>query len=352
MSKKIRASIMGGTGYAAAELIKRLVNHPNVELVKVASIDHVGKNVGEVHRNFGNRLKYTLENLTPEQLVADKIDLIFLALPHKVSYQMAPRFIELGVKIIDFSGDYRIQDVAKYNKYYKTEHSNPENIKSFVYGLPELNRDKIKTATRVANPGCFPTGTALATLPLGKAGLLNGKVRVVAPTGSSGSGVAPSEGTHHPIRFRNMKSYKPLSHQHQPEMEQTLTAAGGTDISVDFIPMSAPFGRGILVNVIVDLPSHVTEEQMHKLYTDYYKNSPMVRVLPLGQYPEIVAIAETNYVDVGISLRDERSGTKSFAAISAIDNLVRGASGQAIQNMNLMFGLEETTGLNDFGIWP
>ena len=351
MTKKIRASIMGGTGYAAAELIKRLLSHPNVELKKIASIDHVGKNIGEVHKNFGNRLDYIFEELSPEEIAKD-IDVVFLCLPHKVSYTIAPKFMDAGVKVIDFSGDYRLRDVDIYNKYYNTKHTNPENIETFVYGLPELNRDAIKKADRVANPGCFPTGTAIAMLPIATKGLLIGKIRVVGPTGSSGSGVYPSEGTHHPTRSRNLKSYKPLHHQHQPEMEQIISDAGGHDISVDFIPMSAPFGRGILINAITDLPSSMTEKEIHKIYTDYYKDSPLVRVLPPGKYPEIISIAGTNYVDVGISLREERNGSKSFAAISAIDNLVRGASGQAVQNMNLMFGIDEDTALNDFGLWP
>jgi len=252
--KKIKVSLMGGTGYAAAELIKRLLMHPYVELVKIASIDHVGENIGKVHKNFGNRLNYTFENLSAAQL-AEQSELIFLALPHKVSFSKMPEFFPFNVKIIDFSGDYRIQDAKIYEKFYGATHSNPENIKSFVYGLPELNKELIQKASRIANPGCFATASALSVLPLAKAGLLNGKIRIVGPTGSSGSGVAPSEGTHHPIRHNNMKSYKALNHQHQPEIEQTLISAGGKNISIDFIPISAPLSRGILVNSICDLPA-------------------------------------------------------------------------------------------------
>ncbi len=350
-NKKINVALMGGTGYAAAELIKRLMNHPNINLVRISSIDHVGDNIGIVHKNFGNRLPYILEDLTPEE-VADGCDLVFLALPHKVSYLMVPRLLKTGVKIIDFSGDYRIGDAAIYNKYYKTDHTNPENIKKFVYGLPELYREEIQSASNVANPGCFPTATVLALLPLAKAGLLTGKVRVVGPTGSSGGGVYPSAGTHHPMRANNLKSYKPLFHQHQPEMEQVLTEAGGVDISVDFIPMSAPLVRGILINTIVDLPKSVTEDQIEELYNNYYREHPFVNVCKRGQFPEIVPIAGTNFVEVGFSVREEQNGTKSAAFICSIDNLVKGASGQAIQNMNLMFNLPEESSLNDYGLWP
>ncbi|MBL6990953.1 MAG: N-acetyl-gamma-glutamyl-phosphate reductase [Bacteriovoracaceae bacterium] len=351
MKEKINVAIMGGSGYASAELIKRLVEHPHVELKRISSIDYVGENIGVVHKNFGNRLPFILENLTPAQ-VANDCDLVFLTLPHKVSYQMVPKLMPTGVKIIDFSGDYRMKDVSVYESHYKTTHTNPENIESFVYGLPELNKNLIKEAHFIANPGCFPTAVALSLLPLAQNGLLTTKVRVVGPTGSSGSGVHPQAGTHHPVRSRNLKSYKPLFHQHQPEMEQVLTQAGGRDISVDFIPMSAPLTRGILTNAIVDLPKDITMEKIQKLYTDYYSDSPFVRVLSEKKYPETISIAGTNFVDIGISLRQERSGSKSFVAIASIDNLVKGAAGQAVQNMNLMYGFDEMTGLNDFGQWP
>ncbi len=342
---------MGGTGYAAAELIKRLVEHPNVDLVRISSIDHVGENVGQVHRNFSNRLDYIFEDLTPEEVAKD-VDVVFLALPHKVSYLMAPKLFPLGVKIIDFSGDYRIEDVALYEKFYKTTHTNPENIASFTYGLPELFREEIRRSDRIANPGCFPTATALALLPLAKAGLLQGKVRVIGPTGSSGSGVHPQAGTHHPVRYNNLKSYKPLVHQHQPEMKQVLEKAGGKNIAVDFIPMSAPFARGILINAIVDLPKEVTEQEIFALYEDYYAKEPFVRHLGNKTLPEVISVATTNHVHVGWSLKEEENGSKTFAAISSIDNLVKGAAGQAVQNMNIMFGFEETTSLTDFGQWP
>ena len=351
MAKKIKAAIMGGSGYAAAELIRRLVMHPHVEISKISSIDYVGENIGKVHRNFGERLPYIMENLSAQE-VAQGADVVFLTLPHKVSYQKVPELISTGVKIIDFSGDYRILNVDTYNKYYKTTHTNPENIETFVYGLPELNKEQIRKANRIANPGCFPTAVALSILPLAKAGLLQGKVRVVGPTGSSGSGVHPLPGTHHPLRARNLKSYKPLSHQHQPEMEQVATVAGGKNISVDFIPMSAPLVRGILTNTIVDLPKEVSAEQVDKLYRDYYKNEPCIKLAAAGSYPEIINIAGTNFVELGWHLREEQNGSKSFAVIAAIDNLVKGAAGQAVQNMNLMFGFEETTALDDFGIWP
>jgi LysW-gamma-L-alpha-aminoadipyl-6-phosphate/LysW-L-glutamyl-5-phosphate reductase len=351
MKGKVRASIMGGSGYAAAELVKRLVNHPNSELVRISSIDYVGENIGAVHRSFADRLPYTLEDLSPEEVARD-CDVVFLCLPHKVSYLMAPKLFSLGVKVIDFSGDYRIRDHRVYEKYYNTTHTNPENIESFTYGLPELNAEEIKSANRVANPGCFPTATALSLLPLAQAGLLNGKVRVVGPTGSSGSGVHPQAGTHHPVRHKNIKSYKPLTHQHQPEMLQVLADAGGRELAVDFIPISAPLSRGILTNAIVDLPADTRSEDIYKLYQHFYQDKPFVRVLPYGKFPEIITVAGTNHVEIGIQLGKSENGSCTLAAIASIDNLVKGASGQAIQNMNLMFGLDESAGLNDFAMWP
>jgi LysW-gamma-L-alpha-aminoadipyl-6-phosphate/LysW-L-glutamyl-5-phosphate reductase len=352
MDAKLKVSIMGGTGYAAAELIKRLVVHPHVEIVKISSIDHIGENVGKVHRNFGTRLPYIFEDLSAKEL-AEASDLVFLCLPHKVSYLMVPELLKHDVKIIDFSGDYRTQDAEVYNKYYKTEHTNPENLDKFVYGLPELNKELIRNAKYIANPGCFPTAVSLATLPLAKAGLLEGKVRVVGPTGSSGSGVHPSAGTHHPVRSLNLKSYKPLFHQHTPEMEQAMLQAGGKNVSVDFIPMSAPVTRGILVNCICDVPETVTEDQIKKIFEDAYANEPCTHTLPPKSYPETIAVAGTNHVQVGYSLKeDAHNGTKSLAVMACIDNLVRGASGQAVQNMNIMCGFEELTALDDFGTWP
>ncbi len=352
MKNKINVGIMGGTGYAAAELIRLLLKHPNVNLTKIASIDHVGKNVGTVHRNFGNNLNYTFENI-PAAEMGKHCELVFLSLPHTVSAGMTPELIKAGVKIIDLSGDYRILDVNIYNKYYKTKHPNPESIKNFVYGLPELNKAQIKEANYIANPGCFPTATALSILPLAKKQLLSNKVRVIGPTGSSGSGVAPQEGTHHPTRVSNLKSYKPLTHQHQPEMEQTLSLASNSAIFVDFIPMSAPLSRGILINSVVDLDSSITEKDIDKIYKEFYQEAPFIRYLGNKNFPEVVSVRGSNYVEVGWSLREDVvNGTKTFAAISAIDNLVKGASGQAIQNMNLMYNFGETTGIDSFGVWP
>ena len=351
MQKKIKVSLMGGTGYAAAELIKRLLTHPNVELVKIASIDHVGENIGKVHKNFGARTNLIFENLTPTQL-AEQSEVVFLALPHKVSFTKIPELFSQPVKIIDFSGDYRIQDAKVYEKFYGVTHTNPENIKTFVYGLPELNKELIKSASRIANPGCFATASALSVLPLAKAGLLTGKVRIIGPTGSSGSGVLPSEGTHHPLRHNNMKSYKVLNHQHQPEIEQTLRLAGGKDVAVDFIPISAPLSRGILVNAVCDLPKHITLSDIEKIYKDFYQYLPFIRLTGSKEFPEVVSIAGTNFVEIGWALKDEFNGTKSFAAVCTIDNLVKGAAGQAVQNMNLMCGFDEMAGLDDFGRWP
>ena len=348
--KKVRVSLMGGTGYAAAELIRRAVQHPNIELVRIASIDKVGENIGMTHRNFGNRLDYIFEDLTPAEVAKD-CDVVFLALPHKVSYLKTPELIKAGVRIIDFSGDYRIRDVATYNKFYDTTHTNPENIESFVYGLPELHREEIAKATRIANPGCFATAITLGLLPLAKAGLLQGKTKIFATTGSTGGGVAATAGTHHPVRSLNMKVYKILSHQHVPEMEQTLTDAGAKDFAMDFIPISAPVSRGMLATSFVDLDPSTTLEDINAIFENQYKNEPFIRLLG-NITPETISVAATNFCDIGWVLSEERNGTKTLAVTSVIDNLVKGAAGQAIHNMNIMMGLDEMAGLSDFGVWP
>lgn len=350
MGKKTRVSLMGGTGYAAAELIRRAIQHPNVELVRIASVDKVGENIGLTHRNFGDRLNYKFENLTPEEVARD-CDIVFLALPHKVSFLKAPDLFKCGVRVIDFSGDYRIRDIATYNKFYETTHTNPENIPSFVYGMPELHREKIREASRIANPGCFATAVALGLLPLAKNGMLKGRTRTFATTGSTGAGVMPQEGTHHPVRSLNMKCYKTLTHQHVPEMEQTMSDAGAENFSLDFVPMSAPVSRGMLATSYVELPATTNKEDIDMIFKDHYKNEPFIRLLGKGM-PETIAVAGTNFCDIGWVLAGERDGTKTLAVITVIDNLVKGAAGQAIHNMNLMMGFDEMAGLNEFGVWP
>ena len=220
-----------------------------------------------------------------------------------------------------------------------------------MYGLPELNRAAIREARFVASPGCFATTIELALLPLARAGLLEGIVHVQGITGSSGSGVAPSAGTHHPVRAGNLRTYKPLEHQHVPEIVQTLRAAGARDLALRFVPVSAPLGRGIFATAFVELDEAWTEERLVALYRDAYAGEPFVRV-PQRRLPEVAAVSGSNYAEVGVAAGPARAGKRTVTLFGATDNLVKGGAGQAIQNMNLMLGLDEKASLADPGPWP
>src|SRR5215470_5711526 len=249
--KRFKAVVIGGTGYGGAEMIRRLLIHPDVELVRVVAVDHVGEPLGAVHPPLTGRTSLRFENIPPREAAAG-CDVALLGLPHKVSAHHAPDILKTGARVVDMSGDFRLTDAAAYRRYYGAAHPHPELLGSFVYGLPELNRERIRGARAVASPGCFATTIELGLLPLARAGKLSGAVvHVVGMTGSSGSGVAPSAGTHHPVRAVNLKPYKVLDHQHTPEILETLAAAGAPGVELGFVPVSAPLSRGILVTSFV-----------------------------------------------------------------------------------------------------
>lgn len=349
-----QVAIIGGTGYGGAELCRQLLQHDGVSLRRVVAIDNVGKNLGDVHYNLYGRTDLVFEEMSPTE-AAEGMDLVVLGLPHKVSATVMTELLATGVKVVDMSGDFRLRSLADYEKYYRIEHPRPDLLGTFVYGLPELHREAIRTATHVASPGCFATTIALGLLPFAKAGLINQRVRTVAATGSSGSGAYATAGTHHPYRANNLKIYKPLDHQHRPEIEQTLRDAGATDrFHLDFVPVSAPLVRGILANSIFDVPEHFDAAAIAALYEDAFADAPFVKVMHgTGRYPEVVGVAGTNFVEVGFELGHAHDGMRAVVATSASDNLVKGGAGQAIQNMNLMLGLPEDAGLTaSMGIWP
>lgn len=355
MSQPTLVSIIGGGGYGAAELLRHLLVREDVEISRISDKDHVGKTLGEVHRSFMGMAKASivLEDISPKECAKDA-DIVFLAMPHIITAKVAMDLLNEDVRIIDLSGDFRLNDIDDYIRDYAPEHPCPERLGTFVYGMPELNGNKIKDAKHVASPGCFATGIAMSLLPLAKAGFLEKlNIRTVAMTGSSGSGVRPIGGTHHPVRANNLKVYKTLHHQHRSEILQTLKAAGANQASLDFIPVSAPLVRGILSVSQLDLPEDQDAKSLQKLYEDYYADHNNVIVLPFGTSPEVVAVKNTIRVEVGLALRiDDETGTKTLACISAIDNLVKGGAGQAIQSFNLMTGHAACYGLDQPGLWP
>ena len=350
--RRFKAAVIGGSGYGGAEMIRRLLLHPEVELVRVASVDYVGQPLGAAHPPLTGRTALKFENLAPAAAAAG-CDVALLGLPHKVSAKVAPELLATGAKIVDMSGDFRLRDAAAYAKFYGGAHPHPELLGSFVSGLPELNRAAIRAARAVASPGCIATTIELALLPLARAGLLRGAVHVLGITGSSGSGVVPGPGTHHPVRAVNLKSYKPLEHQHTPEIEQTLCDAGArvADFQLRFVPVSAPLSRGILVTCFVELPESETEAHVAGLYREAFAGEPFVRFVE-DRVPEVAAVSGSNYAEVGLTLGPAEAGRRTLAVQAATDNLIKGGAGQAIQNMNLMLGLPETLSLEDVGPWP
>jgi N-acetyl-gamma-glutamyl-phosphate reductase len=348
--KRFKASVIGGSGYGAAEIIRRLLIHPDVELMRVASIDYVGEPLSAAHPNLESLTELTFEKLTPEEAAAG-MDVVFLGLPHKVSATTVPKILESGAKIIDLSGDFRLKNPGYYERYYGGAHPFPGLLKRAVYGLPELNRDKIRTATLIASPGCFATAVILGLLPLALAKLLDGSVETVGITGSSGSGVAPQAGTHHPVRSQNLKTYKPLNHQHIPEITETLLDAGAKGIDLHFVPVSAPLARGIFATSFVKIDPAVTKEQIQECYASAYVGEPFVR-MPRKRLPEVIAVSGSNYAEVAFEFGPVDGGKRTIACFTAIDNLIKGGAGQAVESMNITLGLDERRSLEDAGGYP
>lgn len=344
---------MGGTGYGGAELIRRLLLHPDVDLVRVSSVDHVGELLGDVHLSLTGRSELRFQNLSPEEVAAG-VDVVLLGLPHKVSATLMPRLLATGVRLVDMSGDFRLTDAQAYERYYGGAHPHPQLLGKFVYGLPEMNRAKLQNTGAVAAPGCFATCIQLALLPLARAGLLPPAtvVHVTGLTGSSGSGVAPSLGTHHPLRALNLKTYKVLEHQHMPEILEGLAAAGAPQLALRFVPVSVPLSRGILTTALLEVPRALAPGVLTKAFEDAYRDEPFVRFVQ-SRLPEVVAVSGSNFAEVGFALDDDSSSPmRTLVVVAALDNLMKGGAGQAIQCMNLMLGLPETSSLEDTGPWP
>ena len=336
-TRKIRAAIFGGSGYGGSELLRILLFHPNVEIGFVTANEHAGKAVSHVHRNLLGLTDLKFE-LAPDDLASiGDIDIAFFAMPHGQALSLVPHLAE-NVKVIDLSGDFRIDDPDTFKKYYKLDHTAAELQEKFVYGLTETNRDAIKTAQYIANPGCFATATLLALAPMVKSGLLTGRIVVDAKTGSSGSGAKPAPNTHHPQRSNSFYAYKPFTHQHVPEIEQHLRQVGDLSNDLIFMTHSLPVARGIFASCYLETTASVTNEDLANIYRGFYEASSFVRLVDGS--PDINWVKNTNFCDISF-----HSSGRQVVVFSAIDNLVKGAAGQAVQNMNLMFGLDEKTGL-------
>ncbi|HKQ53084.1 MAG TPA: N-acetyl-gamma-glutamyl-phosphate reductase [Pyrinomonadaceae bacterium] len=334
---KLRVGIFGGSGYGGAELLRLLLMHPQAEVALVTANEHAGRAVGDVHRNLYGLTPLSFQT-APEDLESLKeLDFVFLSLPHGQAIDIVPR-LPRGVKVIDLSGDFRLRDRETFEHFYNREHTAMDAQGEFVYGLTETNREAVRTASRISNPGCFATATLLALAPLVANNLIEGRVIVDAKTGSSGSGAKPAANTHHPQRMNSFYAYKPFTHQHVPEIEQELRVVGDWTSELVFMTHSLPVARGIFASCYVETKEALDEARARALFADFYKESFFVRLVKGS--PDINWVKTTNFCDIGLAARG-----RQLAVFSAIDNLVKGAAGQAVQNMNLMAGLCEKTGL-------
>lgn len=343
-SNKIKVGIFGGSGYGGSELLRILIFHPNAEIVFVTANEHAGKPVSEVHRNLYGLTDLVFCPAPHDQAALSDLDCIFLALPHGQAMDIVPGLPQ-SVKAIDLSGDFRLRDKNVFEKHYSRPHTAMPSQAEFVYGLTETNREAIRDARLIANPGCFATSTLLGLAPLVANGLISGRVIVDAKTGSSGSGAKAAANTHHPQRMNSFYAYKPFIHQHVPEIEQELGSRGDWTSELVFMTHSLPVARGIFASIYVETRNDVSEEQLCSIFADFYRDSFFVRLV--NGSPDINWVKTTNFCDIGFAARG-----RQVVVFSAIDNLVKGAAGQAVQNMNLMFGLCEKTGLMLVGTNP
>ena len=323
-----------------------LTHHPGVDLVHLTAFREQGRLLADVFPNLRGFGDHTLNGAGWREMARDS-DVVFLALPHGAAIEAVPALLEAGARVIDLGADFRLKDPALYARWYGSEHGAASFLGEAVYGLPEINREALRDARLVANPGCYPTAAALALLPLLASGRVRGPVIVDAKSGVSGAGRNPSAATHFSEVNENVKPYNLGRHRHGPEMEQTFADAG-TPISVYFAPHLTPMTRGILATCYAPLSDALAEEELLGIYQDAYRSEPFVRVLGEA-LPQTKATLGSNFCDVAVRVDPER---ELAVAVSAIDNLVKGAAGQAIQNMNLMFGLPETEGLWAAGMYP
>ncbi len=340
LMKTIRVGILGVSGYTGREVFALALKHPGVRVTYVAANNTQGP-MAQIYPEFLDRTTLVCQKLDIKKAI-EKCDVVFLALPHTESMKVASKLLKAGLKVIDLSADYRFKSAKVYETWYGLKHLDPKNLGKAVYGMPELFRQKIKNANFIANPGCYPTAAILGLAPLISTRRDIQSIVVDAKSGVSGAGRKASVGLLFAEANENFKAYKVLSHQHAPEIEQYLSQLAGRATGVHFVAHLLPITRGILNTMYVQLKAGITLNQGHSLYKKFYKMEPFVRVHPLGSQPETKNVANTNFCDIGLAVSSDK---KMVVITSAIDNLVKGAAGQAIQNMNIMVGFNEIEGL-------
>ncbi len=343
----IKTAVLGATGYAGIELVRLLCRHPEASIEVLCSQSFKGQKISDVYQSLRGVLDKECEEIDLDRIA--ECDVAFTALPHGASKTVIPSLIERGLKVIDLSGDYRYDDPAVYEEWYGEKHSSPELLAESVYGLPELHREKIKTARLIGNPGCYTTCSILGAAPVLASGLGEHKNIIIdAKSGVTGAGRGLGIAYHFCECTENTKAYKVATHRHTSEIEQELSNIANDNILVSFTPHLIPQKRGILATIYVNLARPATPEELHGIYSDFYRDEPFVRVKPLGELPETKHVAGSNFADIGVVV-DKR--LQRAVIVSAIDNIVKGAAGQAIENMNLIFGLDETAGLTEPGFY-
>jgi len=345
----MRIGVLGVTGYTGSELLRLIYAHGGVEIAYVTAHTFAGKLLHEVHPHYLGVIQKVCRPFSVEE-AREETDLVFSALPHGESMETVSQLLEAGLRVIDLSADFRLADAGTYAEWYSKEHKAQRWLEKAVYGLPELYREKIKNAAIVANPGCYPTSVILGLAPLVARGIVDWDTLIVdAKSGTSGAGRVPSPNLHFPECAENFRAYRVARHQHTPEMEQELSRLAGREVRITFVPHLLPMIRGILSTIYARLTVTVDEEELRELYRDFYREEKFVRVLPPPLLAETRNVYASNYCDLSLSW-DSRN--KRVIILSALDNLVKGAAGQAVQNMNLMLGFEEEKGLKTVPLRP
>jgi N-acetyl-gamma-glutamyl-phosphate reductase len=341
--------ICGGSGYAGGELLRILSQHPDVSVTGVTSEKSAGKSVTDLFPHLRKYSNLRYEPLRREK-IAERADLFFMALPHAQSQEAVNFLFQKGRKVIDLSADYRLRDAGTYEKWYKVPHRFTSTLEKAVYGLPEIYRSRIKKSRLIANPGCYPTGAILGLLPALKEKLINvASIIIDSKSGTSGAGRRSEAVFSFCEVNEGFKAYAIGTHRHTPEIEQELSLLYRAEITVNFTPHLLPIDRGILTTIYASLAKKVTGEEAVKIYRDAFKKEPFVRVLGYGDYPNIKNVRGTNFCEIGLKVNDR---TNTLIVVTAIDNLVKGASGQAVHNMNIMMGFDERTGLDSLALFP
>ncbi len=346
---KLRAAIIGGTGYGSIELVRLINKHPYLEIGSVVSNSQSGSNFSGIYPHLSEIVDQPLAKFDVDRL-SEKNDIVFLATPSGVSSKLVPQLYEKGIKCIDLSGDFRLRSAVEYETWYKHAPAEEKYLNQATYGLSEIYSDQIKTANFIANPGCYPTASSLGLLPILTSKLADEKSIIIdAKSGVSGAGRGLSLTAHYSEINENLKAYKLGAHQHIPEIEQVLSDESGSPITITFTTHLVPMTRGIMCTMYVNLKEEISSKKVIDLYKQFYRESHFIRLRPEGNVPSTKEVAGSNYCDIGLHV-DER--TNRLTIISVIDNLVKGAAGQAIQNVNLMNGWDERTGLSDIPIYP